>query len=79
MGDLIATGTPAGCALSIPSPFAQRLAGLLPERIKWQIFLKAQARRLQYLNPGDVVEASIRSPDGRIDLGTQRNVVEAES
>ncbi|MEN0061320.1 MAG: fumarylacetoacetate hydrolase family protein [Myxococcota bacterium] len=77
VGDLLATGTPAGCALSIPSPFIQRLAGLLPEALKWRLFLNAQARRSQYLKPGDVVEASIRSPDGRIDLGTQRNVIEA--
>lgn len=74
-GDLIATGTPAGCALSIPSPAKQRIAALLPEQIKWKAFLKAQAARRQYLKAGDVVEASIRSADGTIDLGTQRNRV----
>jgi len=74
-GDLIATGTPAGCALSIPSPAKQRIAALLPEQIKWKAFLKAQAARRQYLKAGDVVEASIRSADGAIDLGTQRNRV----
>ncbi|MDH0291898.1 fumarylacetoacetate hydrolase family protein [Pseudomonas sp. GD04087] len=75
VGDLIATGTPAGCALSIPSPAKQRIAALLPEQIKWKAFLKAQAARRQYLKAGDVVEASIRSADGAIDLGTQRNRV----
>ncbi|MCY1285938.1 hypothetical protein D9M68_244320 [compost metagenome] len=74
-GDLIATGTPAGCALSIPSPGKQRIAALLPERVKWQAFMKAQAERSQYLKAGDVVEASIRSADGVIDLGVQRNRV----
>lgn len=74
-GDLIATGTPAGCALSIPSPAKQRIAALLPERVKWQAFLKAQAQRPQYLKAGDLVEASIRSADGAIDLGVQRNRV----
>jgi 2-keto-4-pentenoate hydratase/2-oxohepta-3-ene-1,7-dioic acid hydratase in catechol pathway len=78
-GDLIATGTPAGCALSVPSPAMQKLAALIPERTKWQAFAKVQARRSQYLQPGDVVEARIASPDGRIDLGTQRNVVVAEA
>ena len=34
-GDLLATGTPAGCALSVPTPARQRLVGLLPERKKW--------------------------------------------
>jgi 2-keto-4-pentenoate hydratase/2-oxohepta-3-ene-1,7-dioic acid hydratase in catechol pathway len=74
-GDLIATGTPAGCALSVPSPAKQRIAAFLPERIKWQAFLKTQARRSQYLKAGDVVESSIRSADGVIDLGVQRNRV----
>src|SRR5688572_1852245 len=72
-GDLLATGTPAGCALSVPTPARQRLVGLLPERKKWELFFKIQARRPQYLIPGDLVEASIRSADGAIDLGVQRN------
>src|SRR4029450_10926268 len=59
-GDLLATGTPAGCALSVPTPAQQRLVGLLPERKKWELFFKIQARRSQYLKPGDLVEASIR-------------------
>lgn len=74
-GDLIATGTPAGCALSIPSPGKQRIAALLPERIKWKAFMKTQEGRSQYLKAGDVVEARIRSADGVIDLGVQRNRV----
>jgi 2,4-diketo-3-deoxy-L-fuconate hydrolase len=77
-GDLIATGTPAGCALSIPSPAKQRLAALLPEKKKWEMFMKLQAKRPSYLQPGDVVEARISSRDGRIDLGVQRNTVGAE-
>lgn len=74
-GDLIATGTPAGCALSVPSPAKQRIAALLPEATKWKIFMKVQAERTQYLKVGDLVEASIRSADGVIDLGVQRNRV----
>jgi 2-keto-4-pentenoate hydratase/2-oxohepta-3-ene-1,7-dioic acid hydratase in catechol pathway len=76
-GDLLATGTPAGCALSVPSPTKQRFSVLLSEKKKWEIFFKAQAARRQYLQLGDVVEASIRSADGRFDLGTQRNCVVA--
>lgn len=71
-GDLLSTGTPAGCALAVPSPAKQRIAALLPERTKWALFFKAQAKR-PYLQPGDVVEARIRSRDGVIDLGVQRN------
>ena len=77
-GDLIATGTPAGCALTVPPPPVVRLMGLLPERLKWKLFLKKQARRRQYLQPGDVVEAGIVSADGRIDLGIQRNRIVSE-
>lgn len=77
-GDLLATGTPAGCALAVPSPARQRLGALLPEAVKWKIFFKLQAKRSQYLQPGDVVETRIRSADGRIDLGVQRNRIVAE-
>jgi 2-keto-4-pentenoate hydratase/2-oxohepta-3-ene-1,7-dioic acid hydratase in catechol pathway len=77
-GDLIATGTPAGCALTVPSPFRQKLAALVPEATKWKVFFDLQAKRSQYLKAGDVVEASIASASGRIDLGKQRNVVVEE-
>ncbi|MDF1782316.1 MAG: fumarylacetoacetate hydrolase family protein [Alcanivoracaceae bacterium] len=72
-GDLIATGTPAGCALSIPSPLLQKLGALLPEAKKWQAFMKVQAGRDEYLKPGDQVVATIRSADGVVDLGRQTN------
>jgi 2,4-diketo-3-deoxy-L-fuconate hydrolase len=79
VGDLLATGTPSGCALSIPSPEKQRAAAQLPEAEKWRLFLKLQAERQQYLRAGDVVEARIVSRDGSIDLGVQRNVVVDEA
>jgi 2,4-didehydro-3-deoxy-L-rhamnonate hydrolase len=78
-GDLIATGTPSGCALTVPRPAMQRMAALLPERTKWRAFQRIQLRSKLYLKPGDVVEARIRSADGAIDLGVQRNLVRAES
>jgi 2-keto-4-pentenoate hydratase/2-oxohepta-3-ene-1,7-dioic acid hydratase in catechol pathway len=77
-GDLIATGTPAGCALSIPSPSRQKIAALFPEATKWKFFMNVQAKRPQYLEIGDVVEARISHPSGSIDLGVQRNVVVGE-
>jgi len=72
-GDLVSTGTPEGCALSIPAPMIQRLAALLPEALKWQMFLKRQHASSNYLKQGDLVEASISSSDGVLDLGVQRN------
>ncbi|MEX3927795.1 fumarylacetoacetate hydrolase family protein [Paraburkholderia sp. BR10936] len=78
-GDLLATGTPSGCALSIPSPEKQRAAAQLPEAEKWRLFLKMQEDRPQYLQIGDVVEAQIVSYDRSINLGTQRNLVVEEA
>jgi 2,4-didehydro-3-deoxy-L-rhamnonate hydrolase len=63
----------------VPSPAKQRIAQLLSEKKRWALFFKIQSRRTQYLKPGDVVEARIRSTDGRIDLGVQRNRVVAEA
>ena len=78
VGDLLATGTPSGCALSIPSPAKQKIGALLPEKKKWDIFMKVQAKRTQYLKPGDIVESRISCEQMNIDLGTQRNqVIEA--
>lgn len=74
-GDLIATGTPAGCALRIPPPTVQKVFALLPDATRWKLFRRAQARRSQYLKPGDLVESRIASPDGVVDLGVQRNRV----
>jgi 2-keto-4-pentenoate hydratase/2-oxohepta-3-ene-1,7-dioic acid hydratase in catechol pathway len=78
-GDLLATGTPSGCALSIPSPEKQRAAAQLPEVEKWRLFLKMQEERPQYLQVGDVVEAHIASSDRSINLGVQHNVVVKEA
>jgi 2-keto-4-pentenoate hydratase/2-oxohepta-3-ene-1,7-dioic acid hydratase in catechol pathway len=78
-GDLLSTGTPSGCALSVPSPAKQRIFALLPERLKWKIFLHIQSRRSQYLRPGDIVESRIATADGSIDLGVQRNRIVGEA
>ena len=76
-GDLLLTGTPAGCALRAPPPLVRRLMQLvLPEPKLWEVFTRTQARRREYLRPGDVVRATIASPDRAIDLGEQRHVVE---
>ena len=74
-GDLILTGTPAGTALSAPAKPAQVIGNLLPPALKWKMFFKAQAGNQKYLHDGDVVEASISTDDGAIDLGTQRSQI----
>lgn len=74
-GDLILTGTPVGTALSAPPKPIAFIASLLPPAVKWKAFFKSQARNPKYLRSGDVIEASVGTDDGAIDLGTQRMTV----
>jgi len=74
-GDLIMTGTPVGTALSAPPKFVQTISSLLPPAVKWKLFFNTQAKNENYLQHGDVVELSVATDDGAIDLGTQRTAV----
>lgn len=74
-GDLILTGTPVGTALSAPPKPVEIIGNLLPPAVKWKAFFKRQSGNPKYLKNGDVVEASVATDDGSIDLGTQRNSV----
>jgi 2,4-diketo-3-deoxy-L-fuconate hydrolase len=74
-GDLLATGTPSGVALRVPHRAAVRLAGLLPDAWRNAAFLRSQRRSPGYLREGDLVEATIVSRDGGLDLGRQRTRV----
>lgn len=74
-GDCLLTGTPGGVALSLEDTTVALL--------KEDLFAPVQRRRRfidnqrtkGYLKPGDLVEVEIRSVDGEIDLGSQRNAV----
>lgn len=74
-GDLVLTGTPVGTALSAPPKSVEMIGSLLPPALKWKAFFNRQAKNLKYLHDGDVVETSVATDDGAIDLGAQRNVV----
>ena len=74
-GDVILTGTPVGTALSAPPKPIEIIAALLPPAVKWKAFFSSQARNPKYLHSGDVIEASVSTDDGAIDLGTQRMTV----
>jgi 2-keto-4-pentenoate hydratase/2-oxohepta-3-ene-1,7-dioic acid hydratase in catechol pathway len=74
-GDLVLTGTPAGTALSAPPKPLQIIGNLLPPNLKWKVFFSRQSYNTNYLHDGDIVEASIGTDDGAIDLGTQRATV----
>jgi 2-keto-4-pentenoate hydratase/2-oxohepta-3-ene-1,7-dioic acid hydratase in catechol pathway len=74
-GDLILTGTPVGTALSAPPKPIEKIAALLPPAVKWKLFFNTQAKNEKYLQHGDVIELSVATDDGAIDLGTQRTAV----
>ncbi|POX57488.1 fumarylacetoacetase [Streptomyces sp. Ru62] len=74
-GDLLLTGTPGGTALKAPPAPVAKISALLPPAVKWKAFFKRQEKNPLYLRAGDVVTATIATPDGRIDLGEQRTPV----
>jgi 2-keto-4-pentenoate hydratase/2-oxohepta-3-ene-1,7-dioic acid hydratase in catechol pathway len=63
-GDLVMTGTPVGTALGAP-----------PKPPELKAFLEGEASNPKYLQHGDILELSIATDDGGIDLGTQRTAV----
>lgn len=71
-GDLILTGTPSGTALRAPAKPIEIIGNLLPPAVKWKAFFKRQATNTKYLGDGDIVEATVGTDDGAIDLGAQR-------
>ena len=77
-GDLIATGTPAGCALRAPGKLAMFIVRhFMSEAAKWQMFVRNGRKNPAFLRPGDRISASIRTDDGAIDLGEQTTVITA--
>ncbi len=74
-GDLLLTGTPEGTALSAPPKPVEFIARFLPPALKWKLFFQSQAQNPKYLKHGDVVEITVGTDDGAIDLGRQRTVV----
>ncbi|MGO9652194.1 fumarylacetoacetate hydrolase family protein [Mycobacterium sp.] len=67
-GDIVLTGTPVGTALT-----ARGIEN--PNQMDLKTFLAGQSKNPNYLHHGDVVEATVATDDGAINLGTQRNKV----
>jgi hypothetical protein len=66
---------PVGTALSAPPKPVKIIGSLLPAATKSKLFFEAQAKNSKYLQDGDVIEATVATDDGAVDLGTQRTVV----
>jgi 2-keto-4-pentenoate hydratase/2-oxohepta-3-ene-1,7-dioic acid hydratase in catechol pathway len=67
-GDIVLTGTPVGTALT-----ARGVKN--PHQTDMMTFLSDQKQNPNYLHHGDVVEGTVATDDGAINLGTQRNKV----
>ena len=77
-GDLIATGTPAGCAARAPGKLVLFVLNhLMSPARKWRLFIGKNLNNPLYLRPGDRLSATIRTDDGAIDLGEQTNRIAA--
>jgi 2,4-didehydro-3-deoxy-L-rhamnonate hydrolase len=71
-GDLIASGTPAGCAIRAPSKFTMFVVRhFISEVAKWRIMSRKGISNPAYLRAGDQLELTISTDDGAIDLGKQ--------
>lgn len=80
-GDLVLTGTPQGVAMKVPSPLRRKIGALfLSEKATMEKFVAEQLENRAFLQPGDRIRSTIRTPDGGLDLGEQRlTVVDQES
>jgi 2-keto-4-pentenoate hydratase/2-oxohepta-3-ene-1,7-dioic acid hydratase in catechol pathway len=75
-GDCLLTGTPGG--ILARGNMRAGLAVLLNfsnDEKRRRKFTQAQLAQSRFLEPGDVLELSIRTADGAIDLGSQRNEI----
>lgn len=75
-GDVLLTGTPGGVAMNLTKDqieAATKITASLSDKVKG--FIEAQSDNDNYLNDGDIIRASIKSPDGSVDLGEQRNKI----
>ncbi|WDL95499.1 fumarylacetoacetate hydrolase family protein [Alicyclobacillus sp. ALC3] len=75
-GDLILTGTPGGVALNLkPDELSVLSNSTVAYAEKEGVLLSSQSKRTQYLSAGDEVVCEVKTLDGRVDLGVQRNRV----
>jgi 2-keto-4-pentenoate hydratase/2-oxohepta-3-ene-1,7-dioic acid hydratase in catechol pathway len=75
-GDLIATGTPAGCAARSPGKLTMFvLRHFFSDATKWRLFIRKGLANPAYLRPGDRLSLTVRTDDGAIDLGEQTTVI----
>ncbi|MGJ9459818.1 fumarylacetoacetate hydrolase family protein [Oceanobacillus sp. CF4.6] len=80
-GDLVLSGTTGGVAMNLTPDILKLVSDpTFPAEEKRTTFVDNQlSGNNKYLKDGDVVRASIKSKDSKIDLGEQRNVITSHS
>jgi 2,4-diketo-3-deoxy-L-fuconate hydrolase len=75
-GDCLLTGTPGGVLVkgNLKAGLAI-IMNLKNDKKRREKFIKAQLDHARFLEPGDVLELAIKTADGSIDLGCQRNEI----
>ncbi|MCM3087524.1 fumarylacetoacetate hydrolase family protein [Bhargavaea ginsengi] len=77
-GDMILSGTTGGVALNLtPELLATVSNPTIDANHRLEVLVEAQSKSNRYLKDGDVIRTSIKSADGKIDLGEQKNKVQA--
>lgn len=75
-GDVVLTGTPGGVALKLSQDEAALLNNpAVSFAEKQAVFMETQSRIHAYLQDGDEIVCTVKTKDGRVDLGTQTNKV----
>ncbi|MEH6567757.1 MAG: fumarylacetoacetate hydrolase family protein [Halioglobus sp.] len=75
-GDCLLTGTPGGVLVNVNLKTGLSIILNFKNDVKRRKkFIEAQLAQTRFLEPGDVLELSLKTPDGSIDLGCQRNEI----
>lgn len=76
VGDLIITGTTGGVAMAFEKDTLSKVSDFtVPFDEKKKLFKETQGKIDRYLKSGDKIKLSVKSKDGKIDLGIQENSV----
>lgn len=72
-GDLLLTGTPGGVAMKVKakSGLEEAVDAFRSDKEKFASFVEEQAQSARYLKDGDLIESTICSSDGVVNLGEQ--------
>jgi 2-keto-4-pentenoate hydratase/2-oxohepta-3-ene-1,7-dioic acid hydratase in catechol pathway len=78
-GDILLTGTPGGVAMRAKqkSWFEEVMGAAQGDKERFARFVEDQAASARYLKGGDIIESTIRSSNGVIDLGRQKLAIQS--